>query len=452
MDVIAAPPAAAAFAAPTPLGTGTAAPAASVPLAGAVPAVPPAATAAVVRARDGDFTTLLDAAQAGNGLPPDGNPLPLVLPWMPLPASPTAPAAVAAARPAAEAVARPLPGGLPATTASSPGRGPEVPLERLGLALPPQVVALAAAKGGAPGRVTAEGMAPAAAPPPADLPEAAPSPPPSPSPPQSPAPAPSGFNGPALPPLAPGPVTGPPPPATDAAATALQRSLDRNASPAPTAASQPVAVADGAPAAALPSAGMDTGSDAAGAPPPVPATQPAPLDAAVARLDAATAPSGTAAAAGPAVAQAAPRDTPAAAMQLSEAPGSEAWSRALGERVVIMADRDLTHARIALNPPQLGPIEVRVQVTGDQASVAFTAHSHLTREAIEQALPRLREMLGGQGFTQVDVNVSQHSFSERPRQAPGFEPPPPSLPADLPLDAPAPAWRPSASARLDLYA
>ena len=139
-------------------------------------------------------------------------------------------------------------------------------------------------------------------------------------------------------------------------------------------------------------------------------------------------------------------------MQLAEPPGSEAFSNALGERVVVMADRDLSRARIALNPPQLGPIEVRVQVSGEQASVAFTAHSHLTREAIEQALPRLREMLGGQGFTQVDVNVSQHSFSERPRQPMAPLSPAASLGAEPEAAAPAPAWRPAASARLDLYA
>jgi flagellar hook-length control protein FliK len=143
--------------------------------------------------------------------------------------------------------------------------------------------------------------------------------------------------------------------------------------------------------------------------------------------------------------------SPPSAMQIAEPFGSDEWSRALGDRVVVMADRDLTQARIALNPPQLGPIEVRVHVSGDQASVAFTAHSHLTREAIEQALPRLREMLGGQGFVHVDVNVSQHSFSERPQQAPAWQPPSTELPAARPAQAEAPAWRPP-TARLDLYA
>lgn len=140
-------------------------------------------------------------------------------------------------------------------------------------------------------------------------------------------------------------------------------------------------------------------------------------------------------------------------LQLAERPGSEAFSRALGERVIVMADRDLSQARIALNPPQLGPIEVRVQVNGEQASVSFSAHSHVAREALEQAMPRLREMLGSQGFTQVDVNVSQQSYGERPpppdrwlAAAPAGDAAP--GPGDAPL---APSARGSSS-RLDLYA
>ncbi len=130
----------------------------------------------------------------------------------------------------------------------------------------------------------------------------------------------------------------------------------------------------------------------------------------------------------------------------------EPLARALGERVVVMADRELTQARIALNPPQLGPLEVRVQVSGDQASVTFTSHSQLTREAIEQALPRLREMLGGQGFTQVDVNVSQHSFSERSLPAPGWAQASAEDLAEPPEEAAPEARRSPGGARVDLYA
>ncbi|MDM7321949.1 MAG: flagellar hook-length control protein FliK [Gammaproteobacteria bacterium] len=48
-----------------------------------------------------------------------------------------------------------------------------------------------------------------------------------------------------------------------------------------------------------------------------------------------------------------------------------------------------------------------IELRGNEANVHFSAAHALTREAIEAALPRLREMLADQGFTQVNVNVGQ---------------------------------------------
>ena len=43
----------------------------------------------------------------------------------------------------------------------------------------------------------------------------------------------------------------------------------------------------------------------------------------------------------------------------------------------------------------------------DQASVAFVSQHAAVREALEQAIPRLREMLGEQELQLVQVDVSQ---------------------------------------------
>ena len=61
----------------------------------------------------------------------------------------------------------------------------------------------------------------------------------------------------------------------------------------------------------------------------------------------------------------------------------------------------------------MGPIEVRIQMQNDQAVVSFTAQHGATREAIDAALPRLREMLSEQNVNVVDIDVSQHSFAEQ---------------------------------------
>jgi flagellar hook-length control protein FliK len=66
-----------------------------------------------------------------------------------------------------------------------------------------------------------------------------------------------------------------------------------------------------------------------------------------------------------------------------------------------------------VNPPQLGPIELQIAVQGAHAQVAMSTHSAVTREALESSVPKLRDMLNSQGFTQVSVDISQRSFQER---------------------------------------
>lgn len=97
------------------------------------------------------------------------------------------------------------------------------------------------------------------------------------------------------------------------------------------------------------------------------------------------------------------------------------WDQAFGERVLWVANQKFQGAEIKLNPAHLGPVEVRVQLHNDQAQISFTAQHAATREALEAALPRLREMFNASGYSQVDVNVSHHSFAEQQRHAQGFE-------------------------------
>lgn len=91
------------------------------------------------------------------------------------------------------------------------------------------------------------------------------------------------------------------------------------------------------------------------------------------------------------------------------------WDQALGDRVVWMVNQKFQGAEIKLNPPQLGPIEVRIQMHHDQAQVSFTAQHGAVRDALEAALPRLREMFAANGLGLGDVNVSQQSFADQQR-------------------------------------
>ncbi|MHB1239311.1 MAG: flagellar hook-length control protein FliK [Gammaproteobacteria bacterium] len=94
-------------------------------------------------------------------------------------------------------------------------------------------------------------------------------------------------------------------------------------------------------------------------------------------------------------------------------PSHPAWPGDLGSRVQWMLDRQLSSANLRLNPPDLGPLEVRVTVHQDQAQVSFASHQVLVRDALEAALPKLREMLAGNGLTLAGVNISHHSMTDR---------------------------------------
>jgi flagellar hook-length control protein FliK len=98
------------------------------------------------------------------------------------------------------------------------------------------------------------------------------------------------------------------------------------------------------------------------------------------------------------------------------------WSQSLGDKVVWLARTDQQTAQISINPPQLGPMQISINLQGDQATAVFASPHAEVRQAIEDALPRLREMLSGAGITLGDANVGaqlQQQQRETPAQFAG---------------------------------
>lgn len=91
---------------------------------------------------------------------------------------------------------------------------------------------------------------------------------------------------------------------------------------------------------------------------------------------------------------------------------SKAWNAVLSNRVVWMAREGIQQAALRLNPANLGPVEVRLSMHHDQANVTFIAHNAATRDALEQALPRLRESFLENGLELADANVSDHASQQ----------------------------------------
>ncbi len=72
----------------------------------------------------------------------------------------------------------------------------------------------------------------------------------------------------------------------------------------------------------------------------------------------------------------------------------------------MLVSRNVRGAELRLSPAELGPVQVQISLDDNVAKVAFTAGHAVTREALEQALPRLREMFADQGVTLGEASVS----------------------------------------------
>ena len=84
---------------------------------------------------------------------------------------------------------------------------------------------------------------------------------------------------------------------------------------------------------------------------------------------------------------------------------SKAWPEQFGEKIVWMAKNDHQSDQISINPPQLGPMQITLHLNGDQANAIFASPHAEVRQAIEAAMPQLREMLQSAGITLGDTNV-----------------------------------------------
>ena len=148
--------------------------------------------------------------------------------------------------------------------------------------------------------------------------------------------------------------------------------------------------------------------------------------------------------------------TPAATLRVSAPVDSPEFPQGVADRVSFAVDNNWSSTKLQVNPPQLGPIDLQIAVQGDHAQVMMSTHSAVTREALESSLPKLKEMLNSQGFTQVSVDISQRSFQDRSafsqpytwaKSGPGTS----SAAAVAPVTAPS-AAAPRSVGALDAYA
>lgn len=112
-------------------------------------------------------------------------------------------------------------------------------------------------------------------------------------------------------------------------------------------------------------------------------------------------------------------ETPVTQFAVHTPAGQRAWAEDVGNRMVWMLGRNDAKAELVLNPAHLGKLEVSIQLNGDQTTAHFVAATSAARDALEQALPRLREVLQQAGINLGEANVSTSSEQDA-QQKQGF--------------------------------
>lgn len=95
-----------------------------------------------------------------------------------------------------------------------------------------------------------------------------------------------------------------------------------------------------------------------------------------------------------------------AANTLSPQVGTTDWEDALSQKVVFLSNAHSQSAELTLNPKDLGPLQVVLQVADNHAHALFVSQHQSVREAVEAALPKLREAMESNGIGLGSASVS----------------------------------------------
>jgi len=107
-------------------------------------------------------------------------------------------------------------------------------------------------------------------------------------------------------------------------------------------------------------------------------------------------------------------DKTANSLQTISSPlNSNGWTEEFSQKITWMGTQQNQVAELHLNPPNLGPLDVVLKISDNQATALFTSPHSAVRDAVENALPRLREMLADNGIMLGNTMVSDQSPRDR---------------------------------------
>ncbi|MBE0367418.1 flagellar hook-length control protein FliK [Pseudoalteromonas aurantia] len=92
-------------------------------------------------------------------------------------------------------------------------------------------------------------------------------------------------------------------------------------------------------------------------------------------------------------------------------------AKVLQEKVSMMLNLNNKEAEVRLDPPELGSMQIRIRSDAEQAQVNFVVQNQQAKEALEQSMPKLKEMLAEQGIELGESNIQQEDQGQRDEQS-----------------------------------
>ena len=92
---------------------------------------------------------------------------------------------------------------------------------------------------------------------------------------------------------------------------------------------------------------------------------------------------------------------------------NDAFVKQMETKIIMMQNNKITAAEISVTPPELGKMEISLQVKNDHINVQIQTASDPIRQLIETNVERLRTNLVGNGIEFANVDVHSQDFTDK---------------------------------------
>lgn len=108
--------------------------------------------------------------------------------------------------------------------------------------------------------------------------------------------------------------------------------------------------------------------------------------------------------------------------QIHTYPGKTGWDQAISQKIVWMVGAAEQTATLSLNPPDLGPLQVVINVSNQMADTTFISNNAEVRQALQDGMSNLREKMAESGIQLGQANVNSGGQSQQDSSSVPFNP------------------------------